>query len=111
MHVYGIPVCVSLDLFFLVIFENTFFFLNRKQRFYGGDLQSSTPEEYLDGRVLADESGLRHGSLSVEGDGRLPAQSGIDDRRDLLLFLQRLLLVSKNRSNTIKAHGLSNGKR
>lgn len=57
-------------------------------------LQSSTPEEYLDGRVLADEAGLGDGPLAVEGDGGLPTQSGIDDRRDRLLLLQRLLLVS-----------------
>lgn len=30
----------------------------QKQRFRGATLQSSTPEEYLDGRVLADEASL-----------------------------------------------------
>lgn len=62
------------------------------------DLQSSTPEEYLDGRVLADKAGLGDGPLAVEGDGGFPTQSGIDDRRDLLLLLQRLLFISEKAS-------------
>lgn len=84
----------------LIFFSRTLF--SRKPRCVSGnDLQSSTPEEYLDGRVLADEAGLGDGPLAVEGDGGLPAQSGIDDRRDLLLLLQRLLLVSANSVKTV----------
>lgn len=82
------------EVFFFFFFENTLVG-NRAAALSGErDLQSSTPEEYLDGRVLADEAGLGDGPLAVEGDGGLPAQSGVDDRRDLLLLLQRLLLVS-----------------
>lgn len=59
------------------------------------DLQSSTPEEYLDGGVLADEARLRDGPLLVEGHGRLSPQARVDDGRDLLFLLERLLLVSE----------------
>ena len=62
--------------------------------FFRNDLQSSTPEEYLDGWIFADEAGLGNGPLAVKSDGGLSAQSGIDDRRDLLFLFQRLLLVS-----------------
>lgn len=65
------------------------------------DLQSSTPEEYLDGRVLADEAGLGDGSLAVEGDGGLATESRVDDRRNLLLLLQRLLVISANHQGNI----------
>lgn len=58
------------------------------------DLQSSTPEEYLDGRVLAHEARLRDGVLAVEVHGRVARQRRVDDRRDLPFLLQRLLLVS-----------------
>lgn len=78
---------------FPFFFENTL--ARNRAALSGTDLQSSTPEEYLDGRVLADEAGLGDGPLAVEGDGGLPTQSGVDDRRDLLLLLQRLLLVSE----------------
>lgn len=55
----------------LFLFENTLVG-NRALRLQD-DLQSSTPEEYLDGRVLADEAGLGNGPLAVEGDGSFPA--------------------------------------
>lgn len=61
------------------------------------DLQSSTPEEYLDGRVLAVEAGLRDRALAVERDGGLAPQAVVDYRGDGLLLLQRLLLVSVDR--------------
>lgn len=81
-----------LFLLLFFFFENTL--VGNRAALSGGDLQSSTPEEYLDGRVLADEAGLGDGPLAVEGDGGFPTQSRVDDRRDLLLLLQRLLLVS-----------------
>lgn len=94
-------------LIFLVSFsfENTF--QPETALRFRNDLQSSTPEEYLDGRILADEAGLGDGSLAVEGDGGLPAQSRIDDRRNLLLLLQRLLLVSEKHQDTIFVGGKS----
>lgn len=88
--------CVSFffrfSFLFFVSFENT---SARSMCVSTSELQSSTPEEYLDGWILADETGLRDGSLPVERDGCFPAEARVDDRRDLLLFLQRLLLVSR----------------
>lgn len=82
---------------FLFFFENTL--ARNRAALSGMDLQSSTPEEYLDGRIFADEAGLGNGPFAIEGDRGLPAQSGVDDRRDLLLLLQGLLLVSGKASS------------
>lgn len=90
--------CFFFSLLFL-LFSRTLW-PETAQRVSDMDLQSSTPEEYLDGRVLADEPGLGDGSLAVEGDGGLPAQTGVDDRRDLLLLPQRLFLVSAKAKTT-----------
>lgn len=93
-------------LFFISLFFFSRTLFSRKSRcVFRNDLQSSTPEEYLDGRVLADEAGLGDGPLAVEGDGGLPTQSGIDDRRDFLLLLQRLLLVSAKSVKTTFVRG------
>lgn len=105
---YDDPLCASFFsflafhflVFFLFFFREHFLARNEHRHVSVNDLQSSTPEEYLDGRILADETGLGDGPLAVEGDGGLPAQPGIDDWRDLLLLLQRLLLVSAKASNT-----------
>lgn len=85
--------------FFIFFFENTL--AGNCNEFSRNDLQSSTPEEYLDGRVLPDEAGLGNGSLAVEGDGGFPTESGVDYRRDFLLLLQRLLLISASHQSDI----------
>lgn len=58
---------------FLFFFFREHFLAGNRAAFFRNDLQSSTPEEYLDGWILADEASLGDGPLAVEGDGSLPA--------------------------------------
>lgn len=98
---YLFPLSVSFVFSFLFLFENT---LEPKIALrLRNDLQSSTPEEYLNRRVLADKAGLGDGPVAVKSDGALSTQSGIDDRRNLLLLFQRLFFLSEKASRPIFA--------